>query len=220
MRLNSAFFNIYQILKTCWVILAFNFIGYFMLAEFNQGQDILRTLGFNTGDPVNARHTIMVCIFLIYWGWQNWRSARIITHFKAFHFSEFYRKYSLRTIVVIPRVFSTLPFLILAYGTYKANEGFNSLIILYLNLSFWLYLFLIYRRKIIVYLMTKNLPIRFLLDYIPVKNDAYPAAFVISKQKWWILQRILFLIITFLLIFFFPIGFARFVGSILSLIHI
>jgi len=213
MRLQSGFFNTYLILKSCWVVVVFNIIGYFMLAEFNQGQDVLRTLGFDSGDYHNRRHTIMVCILLIYWGWQNFRSARIITHSKAFHFSEFYRKYALRTLVLIPRLFAILPFLIMAVGTYKANSGFSTLIFLYITLGFWLFIFILYRRNLVVFLMTKNLHLRFLLDYIPVKNDAYPASFIISKQKVWIVQRIAILVITFCLILFFPINFSNFVGS-------
>ena len=215
MRLQSTFFNTYQILKTCWVILFFNFVGFFLLAQFQQGQDVLRTLGFSKqGNIYNARHTVMVCILLIYWGWQNWRSARIITHFKSFEFSEFYKSYPLRTLVIMPRIFSVLPFLIISYGTYKANDGFIPLIFLYLMLGFWLYVFLLYRRKIMVHLMTLDLPFRFLLDYIPVKNDAYPASFIISKQRWWILQRFIILASIFGLILIFPISFCQFVGSV------
>ena len=213
MRLQSGFFNTYLILKSCWVVVIFNIIGYFMLAEFNQGQDVLRTLGFDSGDYHNRRHTFMVCLLLVYWGWQNYRSARIITHSKAFHFSEFYRKYALRTLVLIPRLFALLPFIIMAVGTYKANNGLGSLIFLYITIGFWLFIFILYRRNLVVYLMTKNLHLRFLLDYIPVKNDAYPASFIISKQKIWIIQRIVVLVATFLLILLFPIKFSTFVGS-------
>lgn len=213
MRLQSGFFNTYLILKSCWVVLLFNLIGYFMLVAFNQGQDVLRTLGFDAGDYHNRRHTVMVCILLVYWGWQNYRSARIITHSKAFHFSEFYRSYALRTLVVIPRLFALLPFLIMAGGTFKANQGMSGLVMVYLMLGLGLFLFILYRRNLIVYLMSKQLHVRFLLDYIPVKNDSYPAAFIISKQKWWIVQRIVILISTFCLILFFPVSFSTFVGS-------
>ncbi len=214
MRWRSTFFNTYQILKTCWVVLLFNFIGYFMLAQLQQGQDVLRALGFSKyGNINNSRHTIMVCFMLVYWGWQNWRSARIITHFKSFNFSELYKSYALRTLVIIPRIFSLLPFLIISYGTYLANESFNPLIFLYLMLGFWLYVFLIYRRKLMVYLMTMNLPIRFLLDYIPVKNDAYPVAFILTKQRWWILQRIIILTSIFFMVLLFPISFSQYVGA-------
>ena len=198
MRLRSTFFNNYQIIKTCWVVLLFNFIGYLMFAELQQGQDVIRSLGFQSnGNVFNSRHTFMLCILMIYWGWQNFRSARIITHFKSFHFSEFYKPYATRTIVIIPRIFSSLPFLIISYATFKANDGFVSLILLYLTMAIWLYVFLIYRRKIMVFLMAKNFPFRFLLDYIPVKNDGYPVAFIIYKQRWWIIQRFLILALTF-----------------------
>ena len=172
MRLRSTFFNTYQIIKSCWVILLFNLIGFLMLALFQQGQDVLRALGFQSnGNLNNGQHTIMLCITMLYWAWQNWRSARIITHFKTFHFSEFHKTYHGRTLVVIPRLLSLLPFLIISYGTYLANDGFVPLIFLYLSLGGWLYVFLIYRRKIMVYLMAVDFPFRFLLDYIPVKND-------------------------------------------------
>ena len=214
MRLHSTFFNTYQILKTCWVILVFNFIGFLFLAQLAQGQDILRTLGFSkAGNIHNARHTFMVCLLLMYWGWQNWRSARIITHFKSFTFSEFYKSYSVRTLVIIPRLFAILPFLIISYGTFRANSGFIPLILLYLTIGIWLFVYLVYRRKIIVFLMTQSLPFRFLLDYIPVKNDAYPISFIISKQKWWIVQRIGVLILIFTVIILFPVGFSRLVGA-------
>jgi hypothetical protein len=213
MRFRTAFFNTYQILRSCWVILAFNIVGYFMLANFQQGQDVIRMLGFNTGSAVNARHTLMVCCLIIFWGWQNYRSARLITHLKAFHFSEFYRKYAVRTLVIVPRIFGILPVLILAYSTYVANRSFIPLILFYLSIGILMYLFLVYRRKLIVYLMTKNLPIRFLLDYIPVKNDAYPSAFILAKQGLWIWQRVFMLLAIFGLIFLFPISFSRFVGS-------
>ncbi|MFM9945698.1 MAG: hypothetical protein ACKVQB_10750 [Bacteroidia bacterium] len=214
MRIQSTFFNTYQIIKTCWVILFFNLIGYLMFAELGQGRDVLRALGFHSnGNLNNAQHTIMLCFLMIYWGWQNWRSARIITHFKSFHFSEFYKSYQVRTLVIIPRLFALLPFLIIIYGTYKANNAFIPLMLLYVTLGFWLYVFLLYRRKFIVYLMAKNFPFRFLLDYIPVKNDAYPISFLILKQRWWILQRIVILILTFALIIIFPISFSRLLGS-------
>lgn len=213
MRFQSGFFNTYLILKSCWVVVIFNFIGYFMLAEFNQGQDVLRALGFGSGDYHNRRHTFMVCLLLIYWGWQNYRSARIITHSKSFHFSEFHRQYALRTLVLIPRIFALLPFIIISIGTYNANHEFGALILLYLTIGFWLFVFILYRRNLVVYLMTKNLHIRFLLDYIPVKNDAYPASFIISKQRIWIIQRVIVLVATFCLILFFPIKFSNFVGS-------
>jgi hypothetical protein len=214
MRLRSTFFNTYQIIKSCWVILLFNLIGFLMLALFQQGQDVLRALGFQSnGNLNNGQHTIMLCITMVYWAWQNWRSARIITHFKTFHFSEFHKTYHGRTLVVIPRLLSLLPFLIISYGTYLANDGFVPLIFLYLSLGGWLYVFLIYRRKIMVYLMAIDFPLRFLLDYIPVKNDAYPAHFIISKQRWWIFQRFFILALTFALILMFPISFSRFIGS-------
>jgi len=214
MRLQSTFFNTYQILKSCWVILFFNFIGYFMFVQFHQGQDVLRTLGFSkAGNLYNARHTTMLCLVMIYWGWNNWRAARIITHFKSFHFSEFYKPYTMRTLVIIPRIFSILPFLIISYGTYLANQRFIPLILLYLTLGFWLYLFLVYRRKVIVHLMAKYHHIKIFLDYIPVKNDAYPASFIISKQKWWIYQRIFIGVLIFTLILIFPFGFTRLVGA-------
>ena len=213
MRLRSTFFNNYQILKTSWVVLLFNFIGFLMFAELQQGQDVIRSLGFQSnGNIYNSRHTIMLCILMIYWGWQNFRSARIITHFKTFHFSEFYKPYAIRTLVLVPRIFSSFPFLIISYATYKANEGFVPLIFLYLTLALWLFIFLIYRRKIMVYLMAKNFPFRFLWDYIPVKNDGYPVAFIIYKQRWWIIQRFIILALTFALVLAFPISFSRFTG--------
>ncbi len=213
-RFQSTLFNVYQILKTCWVILLFNLIGFLMLAQFQQGQDILRTLGFQSdGNPNNIQHTLMVCVMLVYWGWQNWRSARIITHFKDFNFSELYKSYTVRTLVIIPRLLSLLPFLIISYGTIIANGGLVPLVALYLNLGMGLYIFLLYRRILIVYLKTKNLPFSFLLHYIPVKNDAYPPSYLIKKQKWWIGQRIILLITLFLIIILYPIRFSQYVGA-------
>jgi hypothetical protein len=214
MRLRSAFFNTYQILKTCWVVIFFNLVGYFMFVQFQQGQDILRTLGFFGNRNLNAsQHTFMICLLMLNWGWQNWRSARVITHFKNFEFSEFHRSYPYRTLVIIPRLFSFFPFLIISYGTYLANDGMSFLILLYLLIGVGLFLYLMYRRKIIIYLMALQLPLRFLLDYIPVKNDAYPASFIISKQRWWLIQRIFILVLTFILILLFPIPFTRAIGS-------
>lgn len=196
------------------MVLFFNFIGFFMFAQFQQGQDILRTLGFFGNRNLNAsQHTLMICLLMINWGWQNWRSARIITHFKTFEFSELHKSYTSRTLVIIPRLFSFLPFLIIAYGTYLANSGLSFLVFFYLLLGVGLYYYLVYRRKIIVYLMAKHVPFRFLLDYIPVKNDAYPAAFIISKQRWWLIQRFIILALTFILILLFPIDFSRLIGS-------
>ncbi len=213
-KVQGTFFNIYQILKTCWVILFFNLIGFLMLAQFQQGLDILRTLGFQSdGNPNKIHHTLMVCVMLVYWGWQNWRSARIITHFKAFTFAESYKPYTVRTLVIIPRLFALLPFLIISYGTVVANGGLVSLVVLYLNLGMALYVFLLYRRKLMVVLKTKNLPFSFLLHYIPVKNAAYPPAYLVTKQKWWIGQRIILLIALFLVIYLYPIRFSQYVGS-------
>ncbi|MCB9250961.1 MAG: patatin-like phospholipase family protein [Flavobacteriales bacterium] len=212
MRLQSSFFNTYLIIKSCWVILLFNIIGFFMLAVFNQGQDVLRSLGFVSGEYQNRRHTLFLCIMLLHWSWQNFRSTRIITHTKTFHFSEFYRPYSSRTLVIFPRILAILPFIIISYATYKANSGYSSLIFVYLSMAVWVYLFLVYRRKIIVYLITKRIFGRLFLDYVPVKNSAYPPAFIISKQILWIFFRIFLFILTFVLIFLFPYSFPAFIG--------
>lgn len=61
--------------------------------------------------------------------------------------------------------------------------------------------------------MAKNFPMRFLLDYIPVKNDSYPVSFILAKQQWWIVQRIVVLAITFVLILIWPISFSCMIGS-------
>lgn len=184
-----------------------------MLAVFGQGQDVVRTLQFDLNDPERTRHTAIVCVLLFFWGWSNWRSTRLITHLKAFDFSEFYRSYAIRTLVIMPRLFAMLPFAILSYATYISHNGISGMILIYIALAAIIYTLLVFRRKFMVLLKTKNFWFSFLIDYIPVKSEAYPISFILSKQKWWINFRIFFIGIIFLLVFLFPLSFSRFIGS-------
>lgn len=184
-----------------------------MLAVFGQGQDVVRTLHFDLNDPERTRHTVIVCVLLLVWGWSNWRSTRLITHLNTFDFSEFYRSYAIRTLVIIPRLFAILPFAIMSYATLISHNRFSGMIFLYIALAAIVYTMLVFRRKVMVLLKTKDFWFSFLIDYIPVKSEAYPVAFLISKQRWWINFRLGFAGLLFLLVFLFPISFSRFTGS-------
>ncbi|MCC6721219.1 MAG: hypothetical protein IT243_03390 [Bacteroidia bacterium] len=184
-----------------------------MLAVFGQGKDVIRTLHFDLNDPERTRHTVFLFFFLVLWGWGNWRSTRLITHIKTFDFSEFYRTYAVRTLVIIPRLLAVLPFVIIIYATINSSKGYSYLLIIYIILAVSVYTFLVYRRKLIVFLKTKDYLLSFLIDYIPVKSESYPVSFLYSKQKWWIYIRLIFTALFFLLVFLFPISFSRFIGS-------
>lgn len=49
-------FNYYIALKSCWIILLFQLIGYFALVVMEQGKDILQALSF-FGEDLIVFHT-------------------------------------------------------------------------------------------------------------------------------------------------------------------
>lgn len=188
-------------------------IGYFAFVAFDQGQDILRTLGFGNDGEV-FRQTIFAFIAVSWWSWQTFRASRVLLHFSYFNFWNYQPAYSLRAQVMVPRILAIIPYLIVAYGIYKAGGEWNAVIILLLSGGLWMYVFLQYRKELIVWIRA-NKPVfhGFVPDYIPIKNGSYPASFIWQKQKIWLGFRLAVVLAFFVLTLLFPVTLPRFLGS-------
>jgi hypothetical protein len=207
-------FNYYLVIRACWPIIFFQVIGWFALVSFAQGQDILKELTLNSDDPILMRHAWWMWLATCWWSWQSFRSARILLHLAYFNFWNFQPTYALQAQVQVPRVLAVIPFLIVLYAFYKAKGEFDSQLALYLSTGLWMYVFLHFRRSIIVWLRTKKSFFHaFIPDYIPIKNGTYPVKFVLQKQGHWIFFRLIMLLVTFFMVISFPITVATFLGS-------
>ncbi|MBI1305965.1 MAG: hypothetical protein GC181_05065 [Bacteroidetes bacterium] len=205
--------NYYLVVKNCWFILMFVAIGYFALVSFDQGQDILRTIGFE-GKGIVLRHTLMVYLAVTWWSWQSFRSSRVLLHFSYFNFWSYQPAYSLRAQVLVPRILALIPYWLLAYGIYVARGRFTSFVFILISSSIWLFVFLHYRKNIIVWIRARRPWFHgFIPDYIPIKNGTYPASFIWSKQKHWVVFRLLVVGLLFLAIYLFPVSLPRYLGS-------
>jgi len=199
--------------KTNWFIILFLIIGYFAFLSFDQGQDILRTLEL-AGGPVILRQTFFVYLAVSWWSWQSFRASRVLLHFSYFNFWSYRPLYSLQAQVVIPRLLATVPYVLLGLGILKATGSFTPMVWISLSSAFGVFIFLHYRKKLIVWIRARK-PIfhGFIPDYIPIKNGTYPADFIWSKQRRWIMFRLGVVVGFFVLIFLFPVDLPQYVGS-------
>lgn len=206
-------FNYYVVLKSCWIILLFQLLGFVALIVMEQGKDILQALSFTSESPLRF-HTWLALFGVVWWSWQSWRASRVILHFTTFDFMKFNSRYALRAQVLIPRVLGVLPIIILAFGLLQVSSWSNPLIYLCLCLAVWLYMFYHLRKDIVVLFLSRNkLKILNIPDYIKVKNDAYPPSFIWAKQGRWIIFRLLLILTVFTLVVLFPVTFPQFSGS-------
>jgi predicted acylesterase/phospholipase RssA len=206
-------FNYYIVLKTCWIILVFQLIGFFGLVVMDQGKDILQSLSFSTSGIIKY-HTWFALLAVLWWSWQSWRAARITLHFTTLDFAKFNQKYALQAQVFVPRLLGILPALIFALGLYQVSGWSNPLVYLYVSLALWLYVLYHLRKDIIVFFMSRN-KIRFLNipDYVMVKNEAYPARFIWAKQGYWILFRLFLVAVVFTIVILEPVAFPQLLGA-------
>jgi hypothetical protein len=207
-------YNYYLVVKDCWIIIGFLILGYFALVLFAQGQDILKEMSLHKGSPDVIRQSWLMFLAVGWWSWQSFRSARIQLHLTYFNFWNWTPEYALGSQVLVPRVLAIFPFLIVSWALYKAKHGFDPQIALYLSAAIWFYVFLHFRRRLIVWLKSKKgIFHRFIPDYIPIKNGSYPVKFVLQKQSFWIWFRGAMALMTFTLIILLPIRTSLFVGS-------
>jgi predicted acylesterase/phospholipase RssA len=206
-------FNYYVVLKSCWIILVFQLIGFVGLVVLEQGKDILQSLSFSGSDAV-LWHTWFVLLAVLWWSWQSWRSSRVILHFTSFDFIHFGSKYALQAQVLIPRLLGVIPILIFTYGLVQVSGWGNPLVYVYLSFALWLYIFFHLRREMIILFLSRN-KIKWLNipDYVPIKNDSYPAKFIWAKQGKWIWFRFFVLTIVFSLVVIFPVRFPQWLGA-------
>jgi len=206
-------FNYYMVLKTCWLILLFQLIGFLGLVVMEQGKDILQALSF-TGTGLIGYHTWFVLGAAMWWGWQSWRASRAILHFTAFDFLSFSKRYALQAQVLIPRILGITPLLILGYGILRVSNWGNPLVYVSFSAALWMYVFFHFRKTINVFIKGKIKINRLQLpDYIPIKTEAYPANFIWQKQSKWIFFRLSIIFVFFLMIIISPVRFPQFVGS-------
>jgi hypothetical protein len=207
-------FNYYVVLKTSWLILVFQLIGYFAFIGFQQGQDILRSISLTADDPSLSRHAWFFLIGVLWWSWQSWRAARINLHIKHLHFWQYHSRYALTAQVLIPRILGILPILLAALAIYQAKEGFDLLVFVFINSSFWLFMFYYFRKDITLFLRTKLSWIHGIIpDYVLNKNEAYPGKFIWDKHWKWIFVRIVLVVMLFLAVISFPVEFPRLIGA-------
>ncbi len=206
-------FNYYIVLKSCWIILLFQLIGVVGLVVMEQGKDILLSLSF-IGTSQVVSHTWFVLLALLWWSWQSWRSSRVILHFSSFNFVQYSKKYGLQAQVLIPRLLGVMPIVIFAYGLFSVTGWSNPLIYVCISMGAWLYVFFHLRKEIIVLFLSRN-SIKWLNipDYVPIKNEAYPAKFIWAKQGKWIWFRFFVLSVVFTLVILFPVRFPNFLGA-------
>lgn len=206
-------FNYYLVFKACWAVVLFQVIGYFALLVFDQGLDVLQELDFSS-DPVLSRKSFITWIAVSWWGWQSWRSSRMILHFSYFNFWGYQPSYNLRAQVLVPRILAMTPFLLLASGIYKSNGSWSAYVALILSTAMWFFVFLHFRKKLIVWIRSLHIQFHGIIpDYVPIKNDAYPAKFIWSKQWKWISFRILVMLIFFGVFVLRPISTSQYMGS-------
>ena len=206
-------FNYYVVLKTCWIVILFQVLGFAALIGMDQGKDILQALCF-TETGLLRYHTWFALFGVTWWSWQSWRASRVILHFTSFDFIKFSDRYALQAQVLIPRALGVMPLLIMSYGLVRVTGWSNSLIYLTLALAFWLYLFYYLRKDIIVLFLSRNKwKLLNIPGYVKVKNNAYPAQFIWSKQRRWVLFRVACISLLFGLIIMFPVSVPQFLGS-------
>lgn len=191
----------------------FLFLGFFSLVVFDQGQDILKSISL-TGDIETIRQSWFVYLAVSWWAWQTFRSSRVVLHFSYFNFWTYSPSYALRAQVLIPRVLASLPYFILALAVFKSTHELSAFGLLLISSGVWLFVFLHFRRTIIVRLRSwKTFIPNFIPAYIPIKNGTYPAYFIWTKQRRWFLFRIGVAAALFILFYYSPVKFPQFLGS-------
>lgn len=210
----KAFFNYYLVLRVCWPVLLFEALAVFALVYFAQGQDVLRDTDLRFGEPDAFRHALLAFICGMWWSWQSWRAGRLLLHFSNFSFWNYRPLYMFRAQVMVPRLLGVSPMLILGWADWRAEQQFNSFVLLCFSAAIWLYLFFHFRRELMVWMRSKRLAlVKMMPDYIPIKNAAYPARFIWKKQKHWIGFRLVLLSLTFLLVLIYPVSFSQWLGA-------
>lgn len=149
-------YNYYLVVKDCWIIIGFLILGYFALVLFAQGQDILKEMSLHKGSADVIRQSWLMFMAVGWWSWQSFRSARIQLHLTYFNFWNWTPEYALGSQVLVPRILAIFPFLIVSWALYKAKHGFDPQIALYLSAAIWFYVFLHFRRRLIVWLKSKK----------------------------------------------------------------
>lgn len=206
-------FNYYVVLKSCWIILFFQLIGYVGLVIMEQGKDILLSLSFSASG-LALYHTWFALFAVLWWSWQSWRAARVILHFTTFDFVKFSKRYATQAQVLIPRVLGVVPILIFMVGIFKVSGWGNPLLYLFASLAFWLYILYYLRKEIIVLFLSRNkYKLLNIPDYVPIKNEAYPAEFIWAKQARWIWFRFAMIIFVFTLVILHPVRFPQYMGA-------
>lgn len=210
----KSLYNYYLVVKDCWINIGFLLLGYFALVIFAQGQDILKEMSLHKGSPEIIRQSWFMFVAVCWWSWQSFRSARIQLHLAYFNFWNWSPEYALGSQVLVPRVLAVMPFLIVSWALYKAKQGFDPQIALYVSAALWFYVFLHFRKSLIIWLKSKKgLLHRFIPDYIPIKNGSYPVKFVLQKQSLWLYFRAIMAVLTFVFIILMPISISVYMGS-------
>lgn len=107
-----------------------------------------------------------------------------------------------------------MPYLILGIAVYRTSNSFGAFSLLLFSSAIWLFVFLHFRKDIILRLRSwKPFIPAFIPDYIPIKNGTYPVSFIWAKQRRWFLFRISIVVALFLLFYFFPVTFPQYLGS-------
>jgi hypothetical protein len=204
-------FNYYMVLKTCWIVLLFQLIGYLAVVEFEQGRDIVASLDLI---GPGARTGFFALIGVLWWSWQSWRAARAELHLSSFHFKQLSSRVAIQAQVMVPRVLGLIPLLIMGASLFRSNAWDNPMIYVVISLMVWVYVFFYFRQQINIWLKAKYATLSMHLpDYILVKNEAYPASFLWVKQWRWLLFRTLWIALVFALVLLWPISYPQWVGS-------
>lgn len=207
-------FNYYVVVKTSWLILVFQLIGYLAFVGFQQGQDILRSVSLTADDSDLNRHAWFFLLGVLWWSWQSWRAARINLHLKHLHFWKYHSRYALTAQVLVPRILGVTPVLLAAFAMYQAKGGYDLLVFVFVNSAFWLFAFYYFRKDITVFLRSKLRWIQGVIpDYVLNKNAAYPGKFIWDKHWKWIFVRIVLVVVLFLAVISYPVDFSRVIGA-------
>lgn len=196
------------------MVVAFQLIGWYALVSFAQGQDILRELSFTSDEYDLKVHAWLLWLAVCWWSWQSFRTSRILLHLSYFNFWHYEPAYALRAQVQVPRILAVIPYFIVSWAIFNAKGIVDAQIVLYLSTALWMYVFLHFRKDIIVWIRAKKFPFHHLIpDYIPIKNGTYPVKFILQKQAIWFYFRLIMIFITFFVIVAFPITIATYTGA-------
>jgi hypothetical protein len=207
-------YNLYIVFKHNWVIILFHLIGFLALVKFEQGVDIVRSLSLSEPGIIRQQ-TVWVIIAVFWWSWQSWRASRVTLHLTHFQFKHINKDYALRAQVIIPRILGIIPSVIMVYALFNATKNWqNPLLYVFLSYGLWFYIFLHYRKDLILFIIRANkLKIPFMDDYTLIKNESYPIKFMWKKQQFWIIIRLILISLFFILIILNPVNLPQSIGS-------